>query len=345
MIGRLLPVAALLGALLLGLWLRPAPSPQLQSFSLFTLGTLVEVRIADPVSAEQVAAAQAELTALFADFQTRWSPLLDGDLAAVNRALALGQDAPLPPALEADFALARQLCQQSQGRFDPALGQLVALWGFESEEDPRSSPPTEEEIAAAQGPSWCSATWQENRLQLPGGPVRLNFGGMAKGRAVGLALDALRQRGIHNAIVNAGGDLQVAGQHPLRPWHIGVRDPNHPDPQRAIAAIDLHDGESLFSSGDYERWFEADGVRYHHLLDPATGRPARRSRSATVLHTDPALADAAATALFVAGPEQAESVAKALGVQHWMLMDASGQTHSSASMAARLQWIDAPSEG
>lgn len=337
---KTLPIIALLLALLAGVWLSSSPKPTLHSFQLFALGTLVEVQIADPISEEQYSALQQRMTVFLDHFETRWSVLRDGDLAAVNQQLVADNTALVSGDLREDFLKARQLCQQSHGLFDPAIGNWVALWGFESEDTPRTRPPSTEDIKATQAPSWCDAEFTETHVRLPSKGARLNFGGIAKGRAVDLLLQLLRDAGIRNAIVNAGGDLRVSGRHPQRAWRIGIRDPRAVGQNQAIAAVSLNDGEALFSSGDYERFFEFEGQRYHHLLDPRTGWPATQASSATVLHTDAALADAAATALLIAGPEHAPRIAKDLGVEQWMVIGHDGVPISSAALESRLEWLD-----
>ena len=165
------------------------------------------------------------------------------------------------------------------------------------------------------------------------------MGGIAKGTAVALGLDVLRKAGIEHALINAGGDMQAMGQVGRRPWHIAIRHPRATDKRRLLAALDVRDGEAVFTSGDYERVFEFQGQRYHHLLDPRTGYPARGAQSATVLHADAAVADAAATALFVGGVDDFVDLANALGLTHALLIDAEGVAWVTQPMQQRLQWL------
>ncbi len=340
-----LPIIVLLAALAAGVWLnRPGPVP-LHSYRIFALGTLIDVQVASPMSDAQYTALNERLTPLLDDFETRWSVLREGAIAALNRQLSNSTLAPVPPGIAGDLLKAQQICRDSDGRYDPAIGNWIALWGFEDEEDPRTEPPSAETIAAARAASWCEAVIEDDSVTVPAPGTRLNFGGMAKGRAVSLLLAAIREAGFADALVNAGGDLQVAGKRGERAWRIGIRDPRAPGQQRAIAAVSLQDGEALFSSGDYERYFIHDGQRYHHLLDPHTGQPARRAISATVLHTDAALADAAATALFVAGPEDAAAVARSLGIDKWMVIGPDGVPLTSPELEQRLEWLDDDAAG
>ncbi len=126
---------------------------------------------------------------------------------------------------------------------------------------------------------------------------------MAKGYAVDEAVKVLRKRAVGGGIVNAGGDLRTFGLKPGgKLWKIGVQDPDHP--QELAGVLTLREA-AVATSGDYQRYFEEGGVRYHHILDPATGHPARSGlRGTTVIAPDCALADALATAAFVLGPEK-----------------------------------------
>jgi thiamine biosynthesis lipoprotein len=128
--------------------------------------------------------------------------------------------------------------------------------------------------------------------------VRINLGGIAKGYVVERGIDILRLRGIQNAIVTAGGDSRLLGDRRGRPWMVGIRDPRN-DGQVAIS-VPLVD-EAISTSGDYERYFDEDGVRYHHIIQPSTGAPAGGVHSATVFGPDAVITDALSTSVFVMG--------------------------------------------
>jgi thiamine biosynthesis lipoprotein len=131
--------------------------------------------------------------------------------------------------------------------------------------------------------------------------VRIDLGGIAKGFAVDLAIEKAVQSGVENILVTAGGDSRILGDRAGRPWVIGIRHPM--DKNRVIAKLPLAD-ESLSTSGDYERYFDEDGVRYHHILDPKTGDSARDVRSVTILGPQAMDTDALSTSVFVMGPKK-----------------------------------------
>jgi len=165
--------------------------------------------------------------------------------------------------------------------------------------------------------------------------VQLDLGGFAKGYALNQAISRLRSLGVGNAIVNAGGDLCVSGRHGERPWQVGIR---HPQGEGVIAALAVADGECVLTSGNYERYREYENVRYAHILDPRTGWPVRHVASATVIHADGGVADAAATALTVAGPDDWRRIARGMGLRYVMLVDEMGTVYMSPAMAERVRF-------
>jgi FAD:protein FMN transferase len=289
----------------------PAP-PDTDRFP--ALGTAVEVTIREPDHERRLAALRAVRSTLAAATRD-WHGWGDGELARVNSGDAV-PSVELAALIEHADAIARA----SSGLFEPRLGALVELWGFHDGERAPGPPPTDAAIRDARASR-----------------TRIDLGAIAKGAAVHAALEALRRAGITDALVDAGGDLAALGDAGGRPWRIGVRDPRGPG---VIAGLELHAGEAVFTSGDYERGFEWDGVAYHHLLDPRTGQPARGTASVTVIHRDPAMADAAATALFVAGDDW-PTVARALGVDTVMRVTSDGRLEGTAAFIARATVADA----
>ncbi len=168
-------------------------------------------------------------------------------------------------------------------------------------------------------------------------PVHLSIG--QESVAVGVC-NALRDDDVvsgtyrgHALYLAKGGDLRAMGRRNGRAWRIGIRHPRRPG---VIAGIDIDGDESVFTSGDYERFFEYQGVRYHHILDPETGYPAIGTVSLTVIASNGALADASATALFVAGPGEWPELAQALGIELVMLVAGDGHLEMTAAMARRV---------
>jgi thiamine biosynthesis lipoprotein len=289
--------------------------------------------------------AHQAINAISTDFQTQhhqWHAWHSSPLTDLNQAIATGQtwnvqQASLLPLL----VQAKRFSDQSDGLFNPAIGQLIALWGFHQDDlDNHHAVPPAEKIAelVALAPSLDDIEIDGKQVTSRNRAVQFDFGAFAKGYAVDLAIDKLRSLGIHNAIVNAGGDLKAIGQKGEQPWLIGIR---HPSGKGVLAACSVSGEESVMTSGDYERFRESEGVRYSHLLNPRTGWPVQGLTSVTVIDRSGVLADAASTALSVAGLPDWHRIARQMGIKYVMLVDDVGTVYMNPAMAARIQF---PSE-
>ena len=157
--------------------------------------------------------------------------------------------------------------------------------------------------------------------------VRIDLGGIAKGHAVDRCIALLQTMGINQALVTAGGDSRMIGERRAgRPWNIGVRDPR--DEHKLVAVIPLED-VAVSTSGDYERYFEEDGVRYHHIINPKSGDSARGMHSATIIGPDATTTDALSTSVFVLGVEKGLALINSLPDVDAILVDADGNLHYS----------------
>ena len=159
--------------------------------------------------------------------------------------------------------------------------------------------------------------------------VRIDLGGIAKGYAVDTSINVLKRRGITRALVTAGGDSRVLGDHGGRPWHVGIRDPRRRD--KSVALLPLVD-VAVSTSGDYERYFEAGGVRYHHILNPKTGRSPVELRSVTIIASDGTTADALSTSVFVMGLKSGMALVESLPDIEAVIVDEHGRLHYSSGL-------------
>lgn len=335
------PARALLYLLLALAGLTACSKPQREFHDTqLIFGTLVETTLYD-VDAATADKAFAILREDFGYLHFMWHPWQPGPLARTNELLALTAWFSANPSVLPVIERSRELSPKSHYLFNPAIGRLVELWGFHSDELPTGPPPDPRAIATLvrQNPTIDDIVIEGVRMKSTNPAVKLDVGAMAKGLAIDTEIEMLRKLGIRNAIINAGGDLKVLGRRGDRPWRVGIRHPRQPG---VLAALDVHDGEAVFTSGDYERYYEYRGRRYHHILDPRTGYPADRSISVTVIHPDAATADAAATALFVAGPDEWLAVAGDMELRYVMLMDKQGRIHMTPAMAERLRFRDPP---
>ncbi|GAB6054579.1 FAD:protein FMN transferase [Magnetospira thiophila] len=320
--------------LLLGGLVACDQAPTVQKETLYVFGTLVEISLYD-VPADEAAAAVAEINHKFRKMHEDWHAWQPGALTALNQAFAEGRSLETLPSIVALIERGRDLSRLSDGLFNPAIWALVSLWGFHADEMPKGTLPDFARIKelVAQHPSMDDIVIDGLTVRSRNPAVQLDFGAFAKGVALDEAVALLRARGIRNAIVNAGGDLNVIGRPGNRPWKVGIR---HPVGWGVIASVELADGENLYTSGNYERFREHEGIRYAHIIDPRNGMPVTHIVSASVLHRDGGLADAAATALSVAGPEHWQRIARAMGLDQVLLVDDAGTVYATPAMAARV---------
>jgi thiamine biosynthesis lipoprotein len=200
---------------------------------------------------------------------------------------------------------ALELSRKTDGAFDITVAPLVELWGFFGDSPRLPGPDEVRKKLALVGYERVAIEDGELRKLVDG--TRIDLGAIAKGYAVGEGVKVLQGCGINSALIDAGGDIYALGRRDGAPWKVGIRSPRGEDLLGYIEVEDL----AVMGSGDYERFFMEDGVRYHHIIDPATGYPARELTGITVACPDPMMADAWATALFVAGPERGIEIVEA----------------------------------
>lgn len=162
--------------------------------------------------------------------------------------------------------------------------------------------------------------------------VRIDLGGIAKGHAVDRSIGLLHAHGIAQAIVSAGGDSRIIGDHRGRPWVVGVRDPRR---EGTVATVLPLVNVAVSTSGDYERYFEAEGVRYHHIINPKSGRPVAGVRSATVIGADSTTTDALSTSVFVMGVAKGLALIESLPDVEGIIIDDQGRLHYSSGLLRR----------
>ncbi len=309
----------------------------------FVFGTRVELLIAGVPEAKALAAGSqvlAEFDRLHRTYHA-WQP---SALSALNAAIAAGK--PMEVSLEFASCIRQlqQLAADSNYLFDPGIGRLIALWGFHSDEF-KARLPDETALAALtkQRPSIADIQLDGLRVTSRNPAVALDFGGYLKGVALDRAAQILRTAGIHNALINIGGNVMALGTKNGVPWRVGIQ---HPRPATVggapLASLELRDGEALGTSGDYYRFFEINGRRYCHLLDPRTGYPAMGTQSVTILIPPGVTAgmrsDVLSKPLFVAGDAWLRQASK-LNVIAALKVGAGGTVIATPAMRSRLKMM------
>jgi thiamine biosynthesis lipoprotein len=326
----------------------------------YVFGTLVEIS----VYGESEQTARQAVSEVMQEFQRlhnmlhAWQP---SELSELNAAFARNDSAAISAELGAILQDATVLSQQSQGLFNPAIGGLVQLWGFHAD-DIKSVQPDDKQIAqwVAANPQMRDIKIVHGRAQSKNKFVQVDLGGYAKGYALDRAADLMLKHGIHNALINIGGNVLALGRHGKRAWRIGIQHPRKPG---ALATLELHDGEAIGTSGDYQRYFMVGNVRFCHLINPYSGYPMQGVQSVTVLIKPLAirpgeqtalaksqvitsgthagvLSDVASKPLFIAGVLGWKVAASRMNVSEAMLVDGQGIVHLTSELQKRLEFTD-----
>ncbi len=246
----------------------------------------------------------------FGDRINFFSP--SSELSEINRNAGIRPVKVSPDTLDI-IEKAVYVSEKSGGAFDATIGPEISLWNF-----PKRIKPTDEQIRknlSLVNYRNIVIDRKKSTVFLRKKGMLLDLGGIAKGYAADLAVADLRRNGITAGIVANAGDIRVFGRKPDgNPWNVGIENPRHKgDADEIIAKLKLAD-RAISTSGDYQRYFILDGKRYHHLLDPATGRPAYGCRSVSVITGRGVFTDAFSTAVFVLGPEKGMKLVRELGM-------------------------------
>lgn len=308
----------------------------------YVFGTIVEVTL---YGEKEERAKQLEAQVL-ADFDQlhrtlhAWKP---GTLARMNEVFANSPArAAIAPGMIPIIQDASRLSEQSGGLFNPAIGHLIQLWGFQNDEF-KPVRPDPEKIA-----QWVKANPQMSDIVVDGiqfysknPAVKVDLGGYGKGYALDVAADYLRSQGAKSALINIGGNIMAIGRRGERPWQVAIQHPRKPGP---IASLELRDGEAIGTSGDYQRFFELDGKRYCHIIDPRTGYPVQGVEAVTVLIPPGkgagVLSDVASKPAFISGVAGWREAVRKMGVEEAMLVDDKGEVYITSALRKRLKFLE-----
>jgi FAD:protein FMN transferase len=265
------------------------------------------------------------------------------DILRLNEAAGEHPVAVAPDVLEA-LATAQQISDWTDGKFDVTFGALSDLWRFDDQNQDNRIPDRDEVRRRLPLIDYRALILDRSAgtafLQHRG--MRAHLGGIGKGYAVEQAVKMFRDRGVKDFMIQAGGDLYVGGTKDGRPWRLGINDPRGPGGS-SFATIALSDA-TFSTSGDYERFFLKDGVRYHHIIDPDTGEPARLSRSVTIVAASPLLADGLSTGVFILGPEKGMALIERLPDVEGVIVSAKNEVLVSSGLKDKLTILHPPTD-
>ena len=289
----------LLGLMLLAMALPGAVRAEWRERTEAIMGTRIYVELWADDAAKGDAAIEAVMAEMrrIDDLMSHYKP--ESQLSQIN-ARASQEPVQVDPELFDLIKLSTHYSQITEGAFDITYASVGHLYDY-----PHHVRPTEEQIKAAlPAVNWRNMLLDPEhhtvKFERPG--MRIDLGGIGKGYAVDRGIAILQARGIKHAVVTAGGDSRIIGDRMGRPWLVGIRDPD--DKNKVVTRIPLVDS-AMSTSGDYERYFDEGGVRYHHIIDPHTGHSASKVRSATILAPTATQTDGMSKTAFVLGPEKA----------------------------------------
>ena len=317
----------------------------LQEQQAYVFGTRVEVLVVseDPEQGRKaIAAVLREFDRLHRDYHA-WQP---SQLTTLNSAIFSGRPQEVSSELAEFVREAQSLSKQGDYLFDPGIGGLIKLWGFQSDEFKAELPPPADIKAwLASKPSIAEISLDGTTVSSRNRHVALDFGGYLKGVALDRATAILRTQGINNALINIGGNVMALGSKQGKPWRVGIQHPRQPGP---LATVALADGEAIGTSGDYQRFFEVGNQRYAHLLDPRTGYPTDHTQAVTVLipagPRSGTLSDAASKPIFIAGPAGWRDMAGKMEIGLVLRVDRDNRIFVTEALRQRLEFIGKPPE-
>ena len=322
---------------------KPEPLYNTQSY---VFGTLVDISIYGE-SDSQAQEISNQIIREFQELHNRLHAWRPSELSAINHAFAQG-DTPvsIKPDMSAMIQDATRLSAQSNGAFNPAIGGLIEEWGFHHDEfSPKKVDENKLASLVKANPKMSDIVLENGTVLSKNPAVQLDLGGYAKGYALDIALIELQKLGVKNALVNIGGNIIALGKHGDKPWRVGIQHPRKPN---AIAALDLESGWAIGTSGDYQRYFELDGKRYCHIIDPSSGFPTQGVQAVTVLippqNNAGTLSDVDSKPIFIAKPENRAQAAKNMGVENYLVIESDNKISISPSMAKRIIWLDKDAE-
>ena len=282
-------------------FLLPGCGAQEAEEQFFSMDTVMSIHVYGSGAAEAAAAARREVEALDSQLsRTR----ADSLISQLNAHAGDGTDVALDTDTARLLAFSKSISQLLPGDFDITIAPVMDAWGFTGED---RHVPDSETLSAAMalvGSEGLSVDESAGTARLERAGMAVDLGAVAKGYAAAKAEEALREAGITSALLDLGRNITAIGpKTDGTAWRVGVADPENDSQYLCILSLE---DQTASTSGGYERYFEENGVRYHHIIDPETGYPADSGlKSVTVISADHLLADALSTALFVAGPEEA----------------------------------------
>lgn len=317
-----------------------SPKEPLYNTQTYVFGTLVDISIYGETD-KRAQAVSSGIIQRYNDLHQRLHAWKPSELSKINQAFSADKSIKVKPDIVHMLTHITALSTQSKGAFNPAIGQLIQLWGFQSDTFvPHHVDENTVSALVANHPNMSDIVINGDEVYSRNPAVQLDLGGYAKGYALDIGLAYLKEQNIQHALINIGGNIIALGRHGKQPWRVGIQHPREPN---AIATVALPSEWAIGTSGDYQRYFELDGQRYCHVINPSTGYPVQGMRSVTVLippqqHAG-VLSDVASKPIFIAKASERMKQIKATGVNDFLILAENGDIQTSASMYKKLNWL------
>lgn len=300
----------------------------------FMMGTIITIKVFGP---HRVAAADA-VVEKFKQLEQLMSVNIETSEVSQINANAGKQPVKVSEDTFAVLKMAIEYAERTDGLFDPSIGPLVDLWGIGTGHAKVPTQAEIEKILPLINYKNIELNEAEQTIYLTQPGMKIDVGGIAKGYAADKAIEIYRENSVKSAFVNLGGNVMVHGAKPDKSlWRIGIQHPRQVRDE-LMATIDMQDS-TVVTSGDYERFFEKNGVRYHHILNPKTGYPSTAGLiSASIIGERSADADALSTSVFLLGAEEGKKLAEERGFQV-MLVGADKKIYMSEGLRGKMEFL------
>ncbi|RLA06855.1 MAG: hypothetical protein DRQ51_08010 [Gammaproteobacteria bacterium] len=297
----------------------------LHTTELFVFGTLVKINIIND-DKQQAENAIIEISRLFNDLHIRWhawNP--DSELMKINKKISLGQkNIKVSTQTITALKLAQDFEKKSMGYFNPTIGKLIKKWGFLQDDFNNNSPPDSLQIKELlkNPPSMQQVIINQDSIVVSNKNIYFDFGAFGKGQAVDMAMKILKKHNIKNALINAGGDINIIGKKFNNPWVVAIKSPFD---ESIIQTFKVNGKKSIYTSGSYARQYKHQDKTYHHLINPTSGKQSESDIvSVSVLCDEGAACDAIATALMIAPEKHRQQILDNFKIKKYLIIKKDG---------------------
>lgn len=318
---------------------------EIYSAEMAILGTKAEVTVANAPKDKALAAIVEAEAELYAFDNIGYTFEEDCELRHLNEALANGDAFRASNELVELIRISKELSSRTEGLFNPATGELTALWEYHCTAEPCPESPYPDEVMTLvkmkdmsvleQNPRMSDVIIDGNVISSKNKSVKLEFGDIIRGYAMDKAIDHIKAMNIKNAMIDIGPSVRVIGKKGRHPWWVGLHDASG---ERILGTIELSDDNAVVTAQAFSKSSSDKGTIYRHIVNPMTGMPVKGISSVTVVHESAAVADVAASTLMVAGLDNWRTVTSSLGVKAVLILTDDGTIYLSPAMSHMINW-------